>query len=145
MRQPYIKHVILTLVLLALDWLAIYFGLEGEFRRHGEGEPEMPMAFAYIGRVLQIPACLLLVAGCLVFCYMARDGVTRRLQIGLALTYLPLLLLVGFILLAAVFAVSENLFFIPAILTGLWLLGYTVCCFPRNQIARLTPGDGAVR
>lgn len=137
MRRLYIKHTVLTLVLLVLYGLAVLVALKSEFRRHGEGEPEFVLMYTYIGWMLALPAALWLVAGFALFCLRARKGVSARLRRALTLCHLPLLLLSGFTLLVASGAVSENLWFVPVILIDLGRIAYVLRAFPKPMTSKL--------
>lgn len=132
MRRRYMQHVWVTQVLLALGSAAVYLALQVEWRRHGEGTPEYLMVFTWLARTWLPLAWLVLAAGALALWLRARHGVSRGLHWGLALSYLPLLLLVGVGVLIAAGAVLENLRFAPAILLGLGLSFHMLLRFPRR-------------
>ncbi|WP_404940510.1 glutathione S-transferase C-terminal domain-containing protein, partial [Pseudomonas chlororaphis] len=64
MRRSYLRHGLYSLALTLLGALAVYLALQYEFRRHGEGEPELIMAFAYMAWYWALPALALPALGC---------------------------------------------------------------------------------
>lgn len=135
MRERYLRHGLYSLALTLLGGLAVYLALQYEFRRHGEGEPELIMAFAYMACYWALPA---LVLPALVYTLLTLWGpnpVTQPWRWGLAASYVPLLGLALFSVLVAIEALMENRMFIPVMLVGLALSMYLWRGFP-------APGSG---
>ncbi|MCU7647754.1 hypothetical protein [Pseudomonas piscis] len=140
MRSSYLRHGLISLALTLLGALAVYLALQYEFRRKGEGEPELIMAFAYMAWYWALPALALPALGCALLGLRGPARVTRPWRWALAASYVPLLGLALFSVLVAIEALLENRGFIPVMLVGLVLSMYLWRGFPA---AAVKPRPGA--
>lgn len=130
MRRSYLRHGLYSLALTLLGALAVYLALQFEFRRHGEGEPELIMAFAYMAWYWALPALALPALGCALLSLRSPEPLTRPWRWSLAASYVPLLGLALFCVLVAAEAQQENRVFIPVLAIGLGLSLYLWRGFP---------------
>ena len=122
----------------------MYLALQYEFRRKGEGEPELVMAFAYMAWYWALPALALPGLGCALLAWRGPDPVTQPWRWSLAASYVPLLGLALFSVLVAIEALLENRLFIPVMLIGLGLSMYLWRGFPApGSGRRLAPQQAA--
>ncbi|MFK3792680.1 MAG: hypothetical protein ACQZ2J_06780 [Pseudomonas piscis] len=140
MRSSYLRHGLISLALTLLGALTVYLALQYEFRRKGEGEPELIMAFAYMAWYWALPALALPALGCALLGLRGPARVTRPWRWALAASYVPLLGLALFSVLVAIEALLENRGFIPVMLVGLVLSMYLWRGFPP---AGVKPRPGA--
>ena len=144
MRSSYLLHGLYSLALTLLGALAVYLALQYEFRRKGEGEPELVMAFAYMAWYWALPALALPGLGCALLAWRGPDPVTQPWRWSLAASYVPLLGLALFSVLVAIEALLENRLFIPVMLIGLGLSMYLWRGFPApGSGRRLAPQQAA--
>ncbi|WIE50124.1 hypothetical protein [Pseudomonas sp. GM17] len=140
MRRCYFRHGLYSLVLTLSGALAVYLALQYEFRRQGEGEPELIMAFAYMARYWALPALALPALGCALLSLRGPGPVTRPWRWGLAASYVPLLGLALFCVLVAAEAQQENRVFIPVLPIGLGLALYLWRGFPAAGVRPVAGG-----
>ncbi|MGE7959024.1 hypothetical protein ACQKQA_21005 [Pseudomonas sp. NPDC089530] len=140
MRRSYLRHGLYSLALALLGALAVYLALGFEFRRHGEGEPELIMAFTYMAWYWALPALAMPALGCALLSLRGPRPVSRPWRWGLAASYAPLLALALFCVLVAAEAQQENRWFVPVLPIGLGLALYLWRGFPAAGVRPLA-GD----
>ncbi|AXK54247.1 hypothetical protein [Pseudomonas protegens] len=140
MRRSYLLHGLYSLALTLLGGLAVYLALQYEFRRKGEGEPELIMAFAHMAWYWALPALALPALGCGLLGLRGPEPVTRPWRWSLAASYVPLLGLALFCVLVAAEALLENRVFIPVLLISLGLSVYLWRGFPSAAVKPLARG-----
>ncbi|WP_347902388.1 hypothetical protein [Pseudomonas purpurea] len=140
MPRIYFKHLLLSIALMALGWLAVYLCLYLEprpVRPPGEGGVTL-LVFSGVTLMLSSVAGAIAVAGLGLFWWLTRRGVTARLRLMLVVSYLPLLGIIWVNLQFSFWHLSDNLYMLSAIFIELGFLACLVLGFPRGPKAFAT-------